>query len=84
MSKSRQATIRNKIMTIPRLELKAILLASGFKTTIAEELKLNTDSVHLWSNSATVLKYIWNENVNFGQFIMHRGNEMRNNSNMQD
>ena len=52
--------------------------------TIVDELKLNIDSVHLWNDSATDLKYIQNENVNFGQFIMHQANEIRNNSNIQD
>ena len=84
MSKSRLAPIRNKTMTIPRLKLHAPVLASRLKTTIVEELKLNINSVHLWKYSATVLKCIRNENVNFGRLIMHRANEIRNNSNIQD
>ena len=32
----------------------------------------------------TVLKYMKNENVNFGQYLMHRTNESRNNSNSVD
>ena len=84
MNESRLVPIRNKTMTIPRLELQVGVLVSKLKTTIVEELKLNIDSVHLWSASATVLKYIRNENVNFGQFIIHRANEIRNNSNIQD
>ena len=71
-------------MTIPRLELQAAVSASRLKTTIVEELELNIDRVHLWSDYVTVLKYIRNENVNFGQFIMHRANKIRNNSNTQD
>ena len=65
MGKSRLAPIRNKTMTIPRLELQAVVLASRLKTTIIEELKLNIDSVHLWSDSGSVLKYIRNKNLNF-------------------
>ena len=84
MNESRLVPIRNKTMTIPRLELQVGVLVSKLKTTIVEELKLNIDSVHLWSASATVLKYIRNENVNFGQFIMHRANEIRNNFNIHD
>ena len=45
-------------MTIPKLELQAAVLASRLKVTIVEELKLSIDNVHLWSDSATVLKYI--------------------------
>ena len=84
MSKSRLAPIRNKIMTIPRLQLKAAVLATRLKTTIVEEPKLDIDSVHLWSDSATILEYNQNENVNFRKFIMHRANEIRNSSNIQD
>ena len=58
-------------MTVPRLELQAAVLASRLKVTVLDELKLNIGSEHLWSDSATVLKYIQNENVNFEQFIMH-------------
>ena len=65
MNKRRLAPIRNKTMTIPRLELQATVLTSRLKITIAEELKLNIDSVHLWSDPATVLKYIRNENITF-------------------
>ena len=84
MNKSRLAPIRNKTMTIPRLELQAAVLNSRLKVTIVEELKLNIDSVHLWSDPATVLKYIRNENVTFVQFIMYRPNEIRSNSNIQN
>ena len=71
-------------MTISRLELQAAVLASRLKVIIVDELKLNIGSVRLWSGSATVLKYIGNENVNFRQFKMHRANEIRNTSNIQD
>ena len=84
MNESRLVPIRNKTMTIHSLELQVGVLVSKLKTTIVEELKLNIDSVHLWSASATVLKYIRNENANFGQFIMHRANEIRNNFNIHD
>ena len=84
ISKSRLAPIRNKTMTIPRLELQTIVLATRSKTTTVEKLKLNIESVHLWSSSATVLECIRNENVNLEKLIMHRANEIRNNSNIQD
>ena len=82
--KSRLAPVRNKTMTIPQLELQAAVLASRLKTTILSKLKLKVNQVFLWSDSSTVLKYIKNEKVNFGQYIMHRSNEIRNNSYPQD
>ena len=84
LGKSRLAPVRNKTMTIPRLELQAAVLASRLKTTILSKPKLKVDQVFLWSDSSTVLKYIKNEKVNFGQYIMHRSNEIRNNSDPQD
>ena len=60
MRKSRIAPIRSKTMTIPRSELQAALLASRLKTTIVEKLKLNIDSIHLWGDSAIILKYTRN------------------------
>ena len=66
LGKSRLAPVRNKTMTIPRLELQAAVLASRLKTTILSELKLKVNQVFLWSDSSTVLKYIKNEKANFG------------------
>ena len=40
LRKSRLAPVRNKILTIPRLELQAAVLASTLKATILSELKL--------------------------------------------
>ena len=70
-------------MTISLLELQAAVLASRLKATI-ERTQIKANQVFLWSDSSTVLKYIKNEKVNFGQYIMHRPNEIRNNSNPQD
>ena len=84
MSKNRLASIRNKTMTIPRLEQQAAILASRLKTKIVQKLKVNIYNVHLWNNHATVLKRIRNENVNFRPFMIHQAKEIRNNSNIQD
>ena len=84
LGKSRLAPVKNKTMAIPRLELEAAVLASRLKTTILSELKLKVNQVFLWSDLSTVLKYIKNEKANFGQYIMHRSNEIRNNSNPHD
>ena len=83
-SKSRLAPVRNKTMTISRLELQAAVLASRLKTTILSELKLKVNHIFLWSDSSTVLKYIKNEKAKFRKHIMHRSNKIRNNSNPHD
>ena len=51
---------------------------------INSKLKLKFNQVFLWSDSSTILKYLKNEKANFGQYIMHRSNEITNNSNLQD
>lgn len=51
MSKNRLTLIRNKTMTIPRLELHEAVLASRLKIIIVEGLEVNIDSVHFWSDS---------------------------------
>lgn len=84
IGKSRLAPIQNKMTTIPRLELQAAVLAARLKKTIFDELILKVNQVFLWTDSTTVLKYIKNESQNFGQYIMHRTNEIRNNTNTKD
>ena len=82
--KSKIASMRNKLVTISRLELQAVLLASRIKLTVTQEMEIHIDNIYLWSDSKTVLNYLRNRNTNFGPYIMRRCNEIRQNTNVED
>ena len=79
MSKSRLAPIRDQLLTIPRLELSAAVIACRLKIFILNEIKFVIKSVNFWCDSKIVINYINKEITNFGA---HRVNEIRNNSNI--
>ena len=37
-----------------------------------------------WTDSETVLNYLYNENANFGVYVTHRVNEIHNNTNIEN
>ena len=76
--------MKNKLTTIPRLELQTALLASRIKLTVSQEMDIHIDNIYLWSDSKTVLIYLRNTNTDFGPCIMRRCNEIRQNINLQD
>ena len=78
--KSKLAPMKNKLVTIPRLELQAALMASRINVTILDQMDMGIDSVFLWSDSETVLNYLRNTKTNFGPYIMRRCNEIRVNT----
>ena len=84
LGKSKIAPMKNKLTTIPRLELQTALLASRIKLTVTQEMNIHMDNIYLWSDSKTVLNYLRNRNTNFGPYIMRRCNEIRQNTNVED
>ena len=64
--------------SIPRLELQAAVIATRLKVSLLEEIEENITKVFLWTDSRTVLNYLRNEDRNFGLFVAHRVNEIRN------
>ena len=82
--KSRLAPIKQNSLTIPKLELQAAVIASRIKVTALEEMRKAISTIYLWTDSKTVLNYLYNENTNFGVYITHRVNEIRNNTNIED
>ena len=77
LSKSRLAPIKEKSLTITRLELQAAVLAIRLKNTDSKQLDFPIDETRLWSDSQIVLRYIANKNTQFPVFIMDRLNEIR-------
>ena len=76
--------MKNILVTIPRLELQAALIASRIKVTILDQMDMPIDSVFLWSDSKTVLNYLRNGKANSGPYIMRRCNEIRVKTKIED
>ena len=64
-AKSRLTPINKPSLTIPRFELEAALIAARLVKTIVQEMKMTVRKISLWSDSATVLKYIKNGETQF-------------------
>ena len=80
LRKSRLAPIKQSSMSIPKLELQTAVIAVQLKTTVMEEINLEINKIYFWCDSKTVLNYIPNEHSNFGVYVAHRINEIRENS----
>lgn len=66
-----------KVLTIPRMELQAALLASRLSTTILKECDMNIEEVIYWSDSTVVLSWIRSESKRFKMFVGNRVEEIR-------
>ena len=81
LSKSRLAPI--KPLTIPRLELQAVVLGTRLKNTIIEEIDTHIHQVCFWTDSMHVLQYINNEERRFKVFVSNRVAEIQQNSDVE-
>ncbi|XP_041484654.1 uncharacterized protein LOC121431209 [Lytechinus variegatus] len=61
-----------KVMTIPRLELSAAVLACSISETVKRELRLPVTSTTFWTDSTSVLQYLRNESRRFHTFVANR------------
>ena len=84
LGKSRLAPIKEKRLTIPKLELQAALIAVRIKEKLVKEANVQVSKLYFWSDSKTVLKFIRNENTRFPTYVMHRINEIRSSSDISD
>lgn len=75
MGKSRVAPLR--LMTIPRLELTAAVLAVRIHQMLINELKLDLETSLFWTDSTTLLKYIRSDSRQFHTFVANRVNAIR-------
>ena len=75
MAKTRMAPLRQ--LSIPRLELRAALLAVRLADNIKKELTLHISETVFWSDSKTVLLYISNESRRFHTFVANRVSEIQ-------
>jgi hypothetical protein len=81
-AKSRVAPIKG--LSIPRLELQAVVLASRIASMARKELRLPIRSVRFWSDSEIVLKWLASENRRYSSFVHHRVNEVTESSSSDD
>lgn len=73
MSKSRLLPAgKSGLTTIPRIELTSAHLAVKIKNILDREMEFTWNSVHMWTDSMTVLKYIFNETKRFQRFVSNK------------
>lgn len=75
MGKARVAPL--KLMTTPRMELTAAVLAVRMDKMLSEELHMELERSLFWTDSMTVLRYIRNESRRFLTFVANRVNVIR-------
>ena len=80
LGKSILVPIKQKSKSIPKLELQVGVIAVRLKTTIMEEINLEINKIYFSCDSNAVLNYIFNKHSNFGVYVAHRVNEIRENS----
>ena len=83
MGKSRLSPLKEKSLTIPRLEIQAAIIATCMKTHPIEDSEIQPNNIYLWSDSKVALNYIKNVDTNFGSYIAHRINEIRSNTDIK-
>ena len=84
LGKSRLAPIKEKRLTIPKLELQAALIAVRIKEKTVKEANVQVSKLYFWSDSKTVLKFIRNENTHFPTHVIHGISEIRCCSDISD
>ena len=70
LAKSRLAPL--KIVTIPRLELMAAVLAMQIIEVICREMRIHIDDTVFWTDSMIVLQYIRNRSKRLKTFVANR------------
>ena len=66
-----------KVISIPRLELTAALVAAEVGSTLKRELRLKIDEEFFWTDSQVILGYINNEARKFHVFVANRVQKIR-------
>ena len=72
-SKTRLAPLKE--MTIPRLELMAVLIGVRCVNFVKEQLKISVEGIHIWTDSQCVLKWLKSEK-DLSVFVRNRVKEI--------
>ena len=73
--KARLIPLKEKLLTIPKLELQAALTSLRMKVTLGNSLDLVFDSIHLWTDSKIVIQHITSDNSKYSPYVMYRKNK---------
>ena len=82
MGKSRVTPL--KPITIPRLELTAVVVSVKLHQFIVEELDLKIDKSYFWTDSQVVIRYLRNTSSRFKTFVANRIEIIQELSEVQD
>ena len=63
LGKSRLCPIKEKILSIPNLELQVAVIIARMKTKTVEEIELGINQFFMWSDSKTVINFIKNDSM---------------------
>ena len=69
-----------KILSIPRLELQAAVLAIRLSETIKRELRVKINPTRFWTDSEIVLRWINSVHCKYATFIANRVSEILHHS----
>ena len=58
LAKSRLAPLKERLLTIPKLELPAAVIAARMKETVLNEISFQPRAIFLWTDTKTVIRYI--------------------------
>ena len=78
-AKSHVAPVK-QALTIPKLELQGAVMSIRLFNTLKNELDLDIISATFWTDSLTVLRYIYNESKRWKVFVANRVSEIRESS----
>jgi hypothetical protein len=74
LSKARIAPL--KLLTVPRLEMQAAVLAVRLANTIKSEMRINIGTTTFWIDSEIVLRWINSVHCRYSDFVSHRISEL--------
>ena len=75
MGKARVAPL--KVITIPRMELTAAMIAVKINQLIQKEIEYPITNTYFWTDSMSVIRYVNNESTRFHTFVANRINTIR-------
>ena len=71
LTKYRLTPLKERLLTIPKLELQVAVIAARMKETALHEISFHPKTTFLWTDSKSVILYIQKEKGRFSIFVMH-------------